>query len=74
MKYYQKKIGFDPLVAKSQLLGYRPYIPPRGEKGIPPRLNEGMNLNTGEVDPAHRLAYANPTLDSRKYINEIMGK
>ena len=46
-------------------------MPPR-QATIPPRIdNQGMDLNTGEVDPEHGLAVANPLLEPKQYEKAI---
>ena len=73
--YHNRRIKYDPVYAQFKNLGYIPYIP-RDRKGrpeaIPPRVDDrGMDLNTGEVDPHHKLAIANPTLDPKDYARAI---
>lgn len=60
---------------KVQDIGYRPYVPPQGDKGVPPRSNSrGMDLNTGIMNHDHRLAFANPAMDAKAYSKAIIEK
>ena len=71
--YHNTRAGIDPLEATAKQLGYRPYVPPGGVAS-PRADSRGMDLLTGEVDPAHGLAFANPNMNSYRYREAMLLK